>query len=154
MSTTPTHHLVEHTDAFRSSINVLDSLLGFYQQEQMWVYRTRASLELAFSQGPDEASGSDPLPSTSEELNVTLVKTESPVSPPISSTRWFRRKKKYNLKLEGIGLRGRRKPPSKGHQNRVQILEMFESMVEARMESCQRINKLVRNASRGADRSA
>jgi hypothetical protein len=153
MPSTPLRPHLEH-DPFRSTTNVLDSLVGFYQQEQMWVYRTRASLELAFTQGPtttDEAviAESDPMASVSED-NMSAVKAEPSVSPPISSTLWLRRKKKYNLRLEGIAPRGRRKQPGKGHQSRVRILEMFENLMEARMESCQRINKLVKNANRAA----
>ena len=37
------------TDA---SMNLLNQLLAFYHQERSWVHRTRASLELAFVQGP------------------------------------------------------------------------------------------------------
>jgi hypothetical protein len=66
----------------------------------------------------------------------------------------MRRKKEFKLRLEGI--RSKRVNPLQFAQEQSveqlrpheQILDMFEKMMEARMESCQRVNRLVREASR------
>jgi hypothetical protein len=170
-----------HMDSpLKSTINLLDSLVAFYQQERMWVYRTRASLEEAF-QDPPSSTGSTSgqpgdtaftLPSPSSlappvEVESALAKTEPPSGSPHTSptqppTRWLRRKKGFKLKLDGIGPRNKRtlssqpgnqtdqyhSPDAPNSQSGVRILEMFENMMEARMESCQRVNRLVRKANR------
>src|SRR5262245_50158804 len=103
-----------------STMALLDSLTTFYTQEREWVYRTRASLELATYQSslndPDVAGTSKndapptPPPSamaTTEKdkrLTTPVVKTEpaSPAPFSTSETRWLQRKKRFKLHLEGI----------------------------------------------------
>lgn len=133
----------------KSTINLLDSLVAFYQQERMWVYRTRAMLQEAFP----NPSTVDP---TTQSIPASSPRDEqAPSSEPPHQTRWTRRKKGYKLRLDGI--RPKRvisaipvdqvRQPEYLHP-REQLLEMFEKMMESRMESCQRINKLVREANR------
>ncbi|KAF8914029.1 hypothetical protein CPB84DRAFT_1758195 [Gymnopilus junonius] len=117
----------------KSTINLLDSLVAFYQHEQMWVYRTRAVLEDAFPTPPltDTYSDPDVASAMAEQeydgydnlLGVSQGReqTRQPADQPRQASR---------------------------HSSREQILEMFEKMMEARMESCQRVNKLVREANR------
>lgn len=155
------HALAPHMVSYKSTINLLDSLVAFYQQERMWVYRTRASLELAFHDAPastnEPADTSPPTPASvpPAEEGESAVKAEPGTPPPMSpaqqtqQNRWLRRKRGFKLKLDGIPSRNRQgRPKSELPQSGVQILEMFEDMMESRMESCQRVNKLVRNANR------
>jgi len=133
----------------KSTINLLDSLVAFYQQERMWVYRTRAMLQEAFP----NPSSADP---TTQSIAASSPRDEqAPSREPPHQTRWTRRKKGFKLRLDGI--RPKRvisaipvdqvRQPEYLHP-REQLLEMFEKMMESRMESCQRINKLVREANR------
>ena len=130
----------------KSTINLLDSLIAYYQHERMWVYRTRATLEEAFPNPSimDPTTQSSPSPPTGND--------EVPINEP-HQTRWTRRKKEFKLRLDGI--RPKRmifavpadqvQQPEYLHP-REQLLDLFEKMMESRMESCQRINKLVRDA--------
>lgn len=161
LTTPPGSPRVSHS--IDSTINLLDSLKAFYHQERMWVYRTRASLELVLEAAPSAGSdatmsstGSD-MTMDSEEGGTTLailprgrVKAE-PTSPADlrATTLWTRRKKGFKLKLEGISMRSRKRqvhgqdaPPTQG----VQILELFENMMQTRMESCERVSRLVKDA--------
>lgn len=142
----------------KSTINLLDSLVAFYQHERMWVYRTRAVLEDAFPTPPiidGTSTYSDP------EIAAAMVEQEyddyNPSGPSQGreQTRWSRRKKGFKLRIDGIRNRrviatqpgGQPQQPARP-SSREQILEMFEKMMEARMESCQRVNRLVREANR------
>jgi hypothetical protein len=151
----------------KSTINLLDSLVAFYQHERMWVYRTRAVLEEAFDAPPaitpsapnSEMRDENPLPSPSgssssslsSEASTTENEGESSRTGQVQS-RWMRRKRGFNLRLEGITKPKRfSKPLQMDHQDqdaKEHILQLFEKMMENRMESCQRVNKLVRNANR------
>jgi hypothetical protein len=143
-----------------STIALLDSLTEFYQKESAWVYRARAALELAAYQTPIAGlSKNEPLPTpppsatqTSEEGLPTTpaVKTEptSPVPASTSGTRWLERKKNFKLHLEGISTTNKR--PVQRREASERLLVMFQNMLETRVESCQRVNQLVRNANRAA----
>jgi hypothetical protein len=147
-----------------SAISLVDSLLAFYHQERMWVYRTRASLELVLEAAPSGASDST-LISTSESTATVEEKKGSlsivvhphdnigavpiyPINSP--TTLWMRRKKSFKLKLEGISMRSRKRRTITGqeapHTPGVQMLELFENMMEARMESCERVSRMLREA--------
>jgi hypothetical protein len=144
-----------------STLHLLESLIAFYHQERMWVYRTRASLELVLEAAP--SGGSDTYTSaaesdlTTEEDGSTIatpalggIKAE--LTPPSGArdTLWMRRKKSFKLKLQGISTRGKPRHTTSGHEvpltPGVQILELFENMMQARMESCERVTKLVKDA--------
>lgn len=149
-----------------STINLLNSLVAFYHQERMWVYRTRASLELVLEAAP--SAGSDAtISSTDSDLpmdeegctSLAVVRPQGsvkmePTSPKgiHTSTLWMRRKKSFKLKLEGISTRSRKRRTSQGQDvpptPGVQILEVFENMMQARMESCERVSRLVKDANR------
>ncbi|KAF9008945.1 hypothetical protein BDQ17DRAFT_1349255 [Cyathus striatus] len=167
----------------KSTINLLDSLVSFYQHERMWVYRTRAMLEEAFPDPPIMSShnnnnnnNNNPSSSSSSSSAYSAGIYPQPLPSPSTSavssgpigsfvpadnaergsqpqTRWMRRKRGFKLRLEGLAPKNRRvlsaaQPQQDTLQPREQILEMFEKMMEARMESCERVNKLVRNANR------
>ncbi len=152
----------------KSTMNLLDSLVAFYQHERMWVYRTRAVLEEAFEH-PPAINSSNPDADTPIENSFPSPPDSSSSSPSSSTTassgehkssragqpatRWMRRKTGFKLKLEGISkprrlsskLLGKNKHDQEAKER---ILQLFEKMMEDRMESCQRVTKLVRNAHR------
>lgn len=145
----------------RSTVKILDSLVTFYQRERMWVYRTRALMEEAFDgppplecnspqENPLPSPSSSPLPLESDIRDIKPARSCRAEQPP---THWMRRKKSFSLKLEGISKL--RKLPRKQRQSEIEdlvvkehVLQLFEKMMEDRMESCQRVNKLVRSANR------
>lgn len=150
-----------------AAINCLDSLHNFYEHEQAWVYRTRAAMELALVQGPIEVNptySSMPSSSSSSSENpanngFTAVKTEAneddlgatgAATKRHHSTRWHRRKNGMGLRLEGLSPHNnlRRQKQSRGPEPGTQLLEQFGELVDARMESCRRITRLVRESSR------
>ncbi|KAH0839903.1 hypothetical protein J3R83DRAFT_855 [Lanmaoa asiatica] len=99
-----------------STISLLESLVAFYHQERMWVYRTRAQLEMGLLHcGPITQSDSsvpvdaelDDDPDSPGQLQAQSASPPDPgktaenasSSPP---TKWLKRKKAFNLRLEGI----------------------------------------------------
>lgn len=130
-------HPIENT------LSLLESLVAFYHQERMWVYRTRAQLEMDMMQRIEVANNMDPTAVTDTEgdsvrsgsispsqstsrsspptvdgqtaPNKTSLEGTSP-SPP---TKWLKRKKAFNLRLEGISTnRGINKPRPYPHRPR------------------------------------
>lgn len=160
----PTSQEVAH-----SAINLLDSLQAFYQQERYWVHHTRAALELAITKGIDApALSTSPPPSssqrdvsptsstTSETLSVDtpIIKMEPELAPPsmtrAQATRWMRRKNMMRLKLDGLSVSQRKRRPMRAPPTEpgARLLEMFSELMDSRMESCQRVQRMVRNANR------
>lgn len=97
-----------------STISLLESLVAFYHQERMWVYRTRAQLEMgllhhASDSQPDtpdtELHDDSDSPGQSQRSSPDGGKTAENVSPS-PPTKWLKRKKAFNLRLEGISARG------------------------------------------------
>lgn len=83
-----------------------------------------------------------------------VVKME-PTSPEdalsiAERTKWMRRKNIMKLKLDGISAHTKRRRPHRAPHTEpgARLLEMFSELVDARMESCQRISRLVRDANR------
>jgi len=153
-------------ETMTSSLQLLNSLTIFYQQERYWTHHTRAALETALSNSfkgkvePSVGEAETESPSTSlEEPGSSKSFTETndivkaePSSPVLQSvdvqrrrSRWNRRKNILKLKLGGIEapIRMQTIRPSQ------HILEMFAELVESRMESCERVTKLVKLANRG-----
>jgi hypothetical protein len=148
-----------------STTDTLNSLVSFYQHERMWAYRMQAMLQESYTpqvkdDGPDQLHEAHPectpdFSSSSQEYGFV---DETRLSE--EQTRWMRRKRGFKLRLEGI--RSKRVSPLQYVQEqkaerlrpREQMLQMFEKMMEARMESCQRVNKLVQEASRNTQDQA
>ncbi|KIP08362.1 hypothetical protein PHLGIDRAFT_383709 [Phlebiopsis gigantea 11061_1 CR5-6] len=69
------------------------------------------------------------------------------------ASRWLRRKNRMRLHLAGISPTNphRRRRPAKAPATEpaAQLLEMFAELVDARMESCVRMERLVRESGRG-----
>ncbi|KAG1872732.1 hypothetical protein C8R48DRAFT_695471 [Suillus tomentosus] len=152
-----------------STITLLENLVAFYHQERMWVYRTRAQLEMTL-QERDVST----VATVDEEGEMEKEEPDS-IEETSETSKWVKRKKAFGLKLEGIattrgmprgGIVKQRAPPpmlpafahsnqtggqpvlgSSGREPGVEILEMFERMMQARMESCERVTRMVRNAS-------
>ncbi|KII94075.1 hypothetical protein PLICRDRAFT_50063 [Plicaturopsis crispa FD-325 SS-3] len=129
-------------DRYLSTVRTLDSLVAFYHQERMWVYRTRAALELAYLTDSDTPSPSAPISTISapnsnstpsEELQLQLPRLPAPddredsesdtpcggvkeeqhsPSPPAST--WARRKRGFKLELSGISARTKRAVRARG----------------------------------------
>jgi len=152
-----------------TSVVLLNSLVSFYQQESLWVHRTRAGLELALTaQGRDSitaaatakalSSSTDSSAGLTEDSDLQSIKAE-PTTPPPSlgkvhpKSRWMQRKQSFKLRLEGIGphnlhRRQRRMQRDASSEAGTRLLELFGQLMEARMESCHRVNRLVREANR------
>ena len=161
----------------RPGTNLLDHLQSFYQQEQYWVHHTRAALELAVVKGIDApalATATGPIEAPSPASSCTSMDSAEPPSPQMSvrikpdpdaedqvdlelsldarTSRWLRRKNQMRLKLDGIAHHRRRPTRAPPTEPGARLLEMFSELVEARMESCQRISRLVQRASERDDR--
>ncbi|RPD67108.1 hypothetical protein L226DRAFT_529499 [Lentinus tigrinus ALCF2SS1-7] len=167
---TPPHSPASR-DVAHSAITLLESLESFYQQERFWVHHTRASLELALTKGIDASpsasasSSTSPQPSdypvvlspassTSSDataVDAPIIKMEPDAHPPSlsrSSSLWTRRKNIMRLKLDGISQRKRRPSRAPPTEPGAQLLEMFSELMDSRMESCQRVQRMVRSANR------
>ncbi|KAF7790849.1 hypothetical protein EIP86_001806 [Pleurotus ostreatoroseus] len=67
------------------------------------------------------------------------------------ASRWVRRKNQMRLRLDGISSHHARRPArprTPRAEPATRLLEMFAELVDARMESCQRISRLVEAAER------
>ncbi|KAI0081831.1 hypothetical protein K474DRAFT_1656237 [Panus rudis PR-1116 ss-1] len=148
-------------EANQSAANLLDSLTSFYQQERYWVHHTRAALELALTKGidappqyaintpPDSPTSS---PESSDSLPIIKADPDAPLPPSDAAIRkslLMRRKAGIKLRLEGLAHTHKRRRPHRAPPNEPgpRLLEMFSELVDARMESCQRISRLVRESS-------
>ncbi|EIW61910.1 uncharacterized protein TRAVEDRAFT_63462 [Trametes versicolor FP-101664 SS1] len=152
------------------AVGLLDSLEQFYQQERYWAHHTRAALELALTKGIDGPAAADaPSPSSSTQSAlspasstmsdatavdspVVKMETDATIPPPSRSAamnRWMRRKNMMRLKLEGVALHQRKRRPTRAPPTEpaTRILEMFSELMDARMESCQRVQRLVQSHS-------
>ncbi|KAH9938605.1 uncharacterized protein B0H18DRAFT_20420 [Fomitopsis serialis] len=122
---------------------------------------------------PSESSSgaSSPAASTTSTMDepcatvaLPAIKTEPDMLPDAMSapdrsaaafakriTRWNRRKNMMKLKLDGISstsLRRRRPHRAPVSEPGARLLEMFSELVDSRMESCQRVSRLVRETHR------
>ncbi|KAI0650688.1 hypothetical protein C8Q79DRAFT_902520 [Trametes meyenii] len=154
-----------------STAILLDSLEHFYQQERYWAHHTRAALELSLTKGIDAPAVADapspssstqsalsPSPSAMSDMTavdapVVKIETDAALPPPSRSPRsplWARRKNMMRLKLDGISIHQRKRRPSRAPPTEpaTRLLEMFSELMDARMESCQRVQRLVRSANR------
>jgi hypothetical protein len=127
-------------DPTKPIIDRLESLVAFYQQEMLWVYRTRAALETDTTTPLSTIVGDEEEKDDDEEITST----------PPPATRWSVRKQSFNLRLDGISSRVK----SPGEDKIPHVLNLFESMMEARMESCLRVNRLVKRANSTCSRTS
>jgi len=144
----PSTSTPDPVDGMDSSLRLLDSLSSFYQHERYWTHHTRAALENALSsalQGHVEATidGKDAETYVKEEPSSPRLKPID-VRSKRRHTTWNRRKNNLRLKLGGIEPPIRKQPTRPSQQ----ILEMFAALIEARMESCDRVTAMVKNVNR------
>lgn len=99
-------------------------------------------------------------PASSAYNSPTLASSELALSSHSTSlqhqqhtSRWLRRKNQMRLHLSGISTSNpdRRRRPAKAPPSEpaAHLLEMFAELVDARMESCARMERLVRESGRG-----
>ncbi|OBZ76313.1 hypothetical protein A0H81_04042 [Grifola frondosa] len=103
------------------------------------------------------AAAANTTTTTTTAADPVVIKSEpdNPSAESLSeararSTRWLHRKNGMKLKLDGISHHHRRKRPHRASPSepRARLLEMFSELMDARMESCQRVQRLVRSANR------
>lgn len=168
------HAIAAHTAAINSKgtpmtneVNVLNALVAFYHSETMWVLRTRASMELVLAEAPPISAPSPTSSTTTEsedaidrvlkDVDVVLVKGKHAQN----STLLMRRKKGFKLRLDGISTTFQPKvkeglvsckaissrastPKPAGPPPASEVLDMFEQLLQSRMDSCMRLERMVR----------
>lgn len=108
----------DRSSPLHSTINLLETLVDFYEEEQLWVNRIRAGL----------------MKSTVDNQNVDVSEQSSRESSHHQPrSRWVHRFS----------------PSSKPDTRKEHILEQFGLLIEARLESCQRVNELLQQATVG-----
>lgn len=86
---------------------------------------------------PDSTLSSPSLSSSTIDVELNLR---------TRGARWARRKNQMRLKLDGISHHKRRPAKAPASEPGARLLEMFAELVDSRMESCQRMERLVREA--------
>lgn len=128
-------------NSLQSTINLHSSLVDFYQEERVWVNRVRTDLA--------RASSRDGATDDQKPLLTGSSSSSSSDQQGSSSSRWSYRKNEFGLRLDGLSS----KMKECGLQQKEHILELFDKMIETRMESCQRVNELLRQAAVSAFQS-
>lgn len=105
-----------------STIDLLNSLIDFYEEEQLWVDEVRADLVTSSNMGDMD----------------TVSEQNGRESRERAASRWVHRKNGFNLRLESLS--------SKPDARKENILELFGQLIETRLESCQRVNELLHQA--------
>ncbi|KAF5387979.1 hypothetical protein D9615_000526 [Tricholomella constricta] len=158
LPTSPT--MIPATDgSLQSTLTLLDSLVYFYEQERAWIHRTRTALDDAYKLSQLEPTQSLPSPpptdsDSSNNSDVSDNNDPSPASAAQAASQSSKRKKGFKLRLNSCDNRIASPKPIRriaSHSDftqRKQILDMLDRAMEARMESCQRVNRLVRDANR------
>lgn len=106
-----------------STINLLETLVEFYEEEQVWVNHIRAGLMKSTAPIAD---------------NQHVDVSEQSSRESLHRSRWVHRFS----------------PSSKPDTRKEHILEQFGQLIEARLESCQRVNELLQQAMVGAPANA
>jgi len=107
--------------SLHSTIDLLNSLIDYYEEGQLWVDEVRANLVTSSNVG-----------------DVDTVSEQNGREP--HESRWVHRKNGFNLRLESLS--------SKPDTRKENILELFGQLIETRLESCQRVNELLHQAVR------
>ncbi len=106
-----------------STIDLLNSLIDFYEEGQLWIDEVRADLVTSSNVGDMDAVSEQNGRESHEQA---------------ASSRWVHRKNGFNLRLESLS--------SKPDTRKENILELFGQLIETRLESCQRVNELLHQA--------
>lgn len=90
-------------------------------------------------------------PASPSSTSTSLSEPSSPTAEQRQISRWLRRKNRMQLRLSGISPHDpkRKRRPARAPQTEpaARLLEMFAELVDARMESCARMERLVRESS-------
>ncbi|KAF5344120.1 hypothetical protein D9758_008824 [Tetrapyrgos nigripes] len=130
-----------------STLTTLRSLVSLYEDQRSWVYRQRTSLDDSLPSPDDISQDPDPL-LPDQDVQVKTEPLDHPV-PTVSKTRAttsFTTQKSESTLLQQCILPGIETLTQAGINKDAHILDIFEEMMEARLESCHRIDRLVRNA--------
>ncbi|KAF7796577.1 hypothetical protein EIP86_007758 [Pleurotus ostreatoroseus] len=147
----------------QSSDDTLKALIAFYQDERHWVQRTRVVLQTADE--PDDLS-MDTSPDSGvpmgDEISPRLVYSGQsdaalsptpvflggvPVEEPPAEDEFVRRPGRTRLQIDDLLVQPRhadaqpQRPSPSEFKSR--ILNTFSDLMDARMESCQRLSRLV-----------
>ncbi|KAI0732768.1 hypothetical protein BC629DRAFT_1718173 [Irpex lacteus] len=143
------------------AVSMLDHLRTFYQQEQYWMAIAKGidGDALLYPPTSDDQSMPSPASSTStlcdspphktvmvkpdpdaENSHLYLVSPTADEESAARASRWAHRKNKMRLLKEVASAQGARLKPG------ARLLEMFSELVDARMESCQRITRMVQES--------
>lgn len=147
----------------QSSNDTLKALIAFYQDEQHWVQRTRNVLQtadepddLSMDTSPDSGMsiGEDEISPQifSGQSDTTLSPTPIflggvPVGEPPAEDEFVRRPGRTRLQIDDLLVQPRhadvepQRPSPSEFKSR--ILNTFSDLMDARMESCQRLSRLV-----------
>ncbi|KAI9068132.1 hypothetical protein FKP32DRAFT_1562393 [Trametes sanguinea] len=145
-----------------STILILESLEQFYQRQRHWVDHARLAHEHAVDKHmnvplADDGSASaperfaiSPPPLTRTHLVTTDVDDLYVEAFYTKATRWQRRKNRLRLKLDGLSVHHPERRPLRAHPTDSEpvthLLKTFSDLLDARRESCQRLQRLVRDA--------
>lgn len=156
------------------SLRMLDTLLEFYHHERKWIYEQRTSLQdnLDLDSGPELDEKNVPSSSKASSSGKRLKSDPPEISHPCITDCSQSRLSSSTLRLSQSPWRAELKPiirpvqrglgqprlivPPMGHRlqdsaenicsSPANVLDMFESMMQARLESCYRIDTIIRRA--------
>lgn len=133
-----------------ATMNHLESLVSFYQTEQMWILHAQASLSLA-SVTPQVVPKTEDVDPSLDALCAPpdSPSMRSPSLPPSPSTLskplWARRRTVAKLRLANLSTQ---RPGRRTRSGGETLLHQFSSLVDSRIESCQRVAHLIAAAER------
>ncbi|KZS97765.1 hypothetical protein SISNIDRAFT_481656 [Sistotremastrum niveocremeum HHB9708] len=135
-----------------ATMNHLESLVSFYQTEQMWILHAQASLTLA-SVTPLVVPKTEDTDTSLDALRAPVESTSMPAPPlppspsTLSKPLWARRRTNAKLRLANLSTQSQR-PGRRTRSDGETLLHQFSSLVDSRIESCQRVAHLIAAAER------
>ncbi|KAG6869308.1 hypothetical protein C0993_000061 [Termitomyces sp. T159_Od127] len=156
LSFTPIHAQLPHSDgSLHSTLRLLDALDEFYRSQRVWIEQTRVALDYAFDQS-EAIQPKSPLPSPPISESDQSNRSDDPGDEQHAtqpSPDWARRKKGLQLTLDirndpRLHKRIRRITSRKDLDQRKRMLNMLDEIIQARMESCRSIHRMVKNTNR------
>jgi len=125
-------------ESLQSTVELLDVLIEYYHRKRLWIHHARAALRQT-SLRDSICESKDPEDTASIPPQTDLIAASQPNIRTLATPSRCQRHQAV-LKV------GRRAPRSRAERER--IVEQFEELVATRLESCKRLNRLVRNANR------
>lgn len=135
-----------------STITLLDSLVEFYQHERVWIDRTRAVLEDAFQASASTRFDAETtLPSPPPDIVGIVSKCGPTGEIPCKQPSQLLRRQGFKSDRPLVAVESKSVRPIKSRKDfsqRKEILDALDRMMEARIDSCRRVNRIVRDANR------